>query len=191
MKKGYLTVVVLLSIILVGCTVGTATYVQPIVTSSTEQYSMVISDEFDNVWMKLIEYAGSTFFTIDNYEKDSGLVTLSFGAANPSEFITGGHWKTSISNFDGDYVDYLTLYYNGKLTGRMNIVVLKISEEETRVNVNARYIFSSQHDTWAFNTGSYDTIMVTNPAAGTEPQRTLCPTHKAEEAVLNALDRKQ
>lgn len=175
-----------------GCM--TATYVKPTHVDKKEKYTVSVNKDFDQVWKQLIEYSASTFFSIDNYEKDSGLITLTFGASRPSEFITGGQWKsTGIKNFEGDYVKCLSMYRNGKLNGKMNIVVSKNSNHETRIIVNARYIFSipstqqSRSMTWSFDTGNCDTIKVANPAQGTRPYRTMCPTYKAENAIINAV----
>lgn len=177
----------------------TANYTKPTHKDTKEQYAITIQKDFDTVWKQLIQYSASTFFAIDNYEKDSGLITLSFGASQPSEFITGGHWKASSQaiNFDGDYVDYMTIYNNATLSGKMNIVVTEISNNESSVKVNARYIFStptkrSQYTvvpgtTWSFDTGNCNTSAVSNPSSGTGKTRTICPTYKAERAIINAI----
>jgi len=79
----------------------------------------------------------------------------------------------------------------------MNIVVKKISENSSQVIINARYVYSSDftdtngrsinNDTWVFNTGECKEVFVSNPTKGTPPSRTICPTYKAENAILNAL----
>lgn len=187
-----------------NCTSIKAIYKPPIEGEhSLSKYSKVIDKTFDNVWDALINYAAGTFFGIDNFEKESGLLTLSFGASNPEDYITGGYWKTDILygtyelHFEGDYVEYLSLYQNGILTGKMNIVVRKISETSTQAVVNARYVFStnsvdaqgmSYNNTWSFNTGSCQEILISNATKGTPPTRTICPTYKAEDAILKALE---
>lgn len=188
---------VLLALVLSSCM--TASYTKPTHNNSKEKYSIKIQKNFDAVWKQLIQYSASTFFAIDNYEKDSGLITLSFGSAKPSDFITGGHWKASSStiNFDGDYVDYMSIHNNGKLSGKMNIVVTEISENESSIKVNARYIFTtptqrSQYavvpgTTWSFDTGNCNTSAVSNPSSGTGNTRTICPKYKAENAIINAV----
>jgi hypothetical protein len=193
--------VVMLS--LTSCVSVKAIYTPPIVDNSPLEYSKIINKPFDEVWDALINYSASTFFGIENFEKDSGLLTLSFGASNPQNYVTGGHWKADVVygmnelHFDGDYVEYLSLHQNGKLTGKMNIVIKKITDSSTQVIVNARYVFSSvvidakgrtQSNTWSFNTGSCQEVAVTNVTKGTQPTRTICPTYKAENAILNALE---
>lgn len=85
--------VLLLSLLILGCV--SAKYTPPIVDNSHENYSRTINKSFDDTWKALIQHSASTFFGIENFEKESGLITLSFGASNPSDFITGGHWKVA------------------------------------------------------------------------------------------------
>jgi len=180
------------ALLLGGCATGR--YTPPVVNSSPSDYTVVVDRSFDETWKKLIDYAAGTFFAIDNYEKASGLLTLSFGSANPPEFITGGPWEVSnmVVTFEGDYVEYLSTYAQGRLDGRMNIVVSQEGPQTTRVTVNARYIFAAQfvdgpRDQWTFNSGNCGTTRVTNPSPGTPPFRTICPTYTAERAILAAL----
>jgi hypothetical protein len=184
---------VCLGIFLVGCATGT--YAPPMHSADKTKYSIELDKPFDTVWQDLIQYAAGTFFAIDNYEKDSGLITLSFGSNDPAQFITGGQWtaKNLSQSYSGDYVDFLHRYHGATLEGKMNIVVMAIDENRTRVQVNARYIFSAPPvqnvpgTVWSFDTGSCGTSQVFNPVQGTGNTRTICPTYKAEEAVLSAL----
>ena len=79
----------------------------------------------------------------------------------------------------------------------MNIVVKKINDISTQVTVNARYVFSSNvtdangrhySNTWSFNTGDCKEVTVTNATKGIPPTRTICPTYKAENTILDALE---
>lgn len=168
---------------LTSCVSGV--YVKPTHEDKKENYTLTVNKSFDEVWNQLIEYSASTFFAIDNYEKDSGLITLSFGSSQPSEFITGGYWEAI--GYKGDYVDFSADFNNGRLSGKMNIVVIKVSDNESRVIVNARYVFTTPSHTWSFDTGNCDTIFASSPPMGTGRERTICPTYKAENAILDAL----
>lgn len=195
-----------LSILILGlssCVSVKAVYKPPVQETSLNKYSKIINKTYDEVWNSLITYSASTFFGIENFEKESGLLTLSFGASNPQDYVTGGYWKTDIVygfnelHFEGDYVEYVSLYQNGSLSGKMNIVVKRINDNSTQVIVNARYIFSSNvidlngrnySNTWSFSTGDCKEVAVTNAVIGTPPTRTICPTYKAENAILSALE---
>jgi len=202
-KQLYYLSFLLLSIILVGCISSKSIYKPPLRDNSLNKYSKIFNKTFDETWDALINYSASTFFGIDNFEKQSGLLTLSFGASNPQDYITGGHWKTDVVygvnelHFEGDYVEYLAKYMNGNLVGKMNIVVKKVDDTHTKVTVNARYVFTTDYvdangrhlgDTWSFNTGGCSEIAVSNASKGTQPTRTICPTYKAENAILSALE---
>lgn len=197
------TLLFLLTISLTNCVSVNALYKPPVEDNAKSKYSKVVNKPFNQVWDALINYSASTFFGIDNFEKASGLLTLSFGASNAKEYVTGGYWKADIVYgvnqlyFEGDYVEYLSLYQNGSLSGKMNIVVKQIDENSTQVTVNARYVFSSNvtdangrnyNNTWSFNTGSCNDVTVSNATKGTPPTRKMCPTYKAENAILNALE---
>jgi hypothetical protein len=194
---------IFLSVLLSSCISSKSIYKPPSQEILQNKYIKEFNKPYNEVWDALINYSASTFFGIDNFEKEAGLLTLSFGASNPQDYITGGYWKTDIVygvnelHFEGDYVEYLSLYQNGSLVGKMNIVVKKIDDSNTRVVVNARYVFStnatdangrSYNNTWSFNTGGCSEIMVSNASKGTQPTRTLCPTYKAENAILSALE---
>lgn len=174
-------------LLLVGCT---ATYAPPVQTDfDPSMKTRVVDKSFDETWQTLIEYAAGTFFGLDNYEKDSGLLTLSFGASNPSQFIDGGSWKSQSPRFEGTYVDYVATYLGGRLDGKMNIVVTPVDAEHTRVTVNARYVFGATSGmAWVFDTGGSATVVPSNQALGTTNSRTIVPTHYAEQMILSALE---
>ena len=62
----------------------------PAVVSASEPRVIQLDQPFEDVWHALISYSGSAFFGIDNFEKASGLLTLSFTAETPSLYVTGG-----------------------------------------------------------------------------------------------------
>jgi len=207
MRKTY-SLFVPLSLILIlfylmGCSFS-AIYKPPEQSDSMLNYSKIINKNFDETWASLIDYSASTFFGIENFEKESGLITLNFGASNPEEYITGGYWKYDYQwganqlHFEGDYVEYSSIYLNGVLIGKMNIVVKEVDSSHTKVTVNAKYIFSADvlnenrvrtaTNTWSFESGNCDELAIINPSKGTPPTRIICPTYKAEEAILDALE---
>lgn len=157
----------------------------------------VVNKPFDVVWSGLIEHLASTYFGIENYEKSSGLMTLTFGSSDPSKFITGGVIKTeSIAiNYQGDYIDYLIQNFSTDFQAKMNIVVKAESENKTRVIVNTRYVLISKNvqtgevKTWSFNTNSEDKQIVNISSDKSNAFRIVRPTHKAEKDILNAISK--
>lgn len=197
MKRTLLSILLIGMVMAVGCI--SANYTPPVHTDKKQKYVTVVNAPYDEVWSQLIQYSGKTFFAIDNFEKESGLMTLSFGASNPQRYITGGDWEykdlraAKQVDFKGDYVKFFSKYNNAKLNGKMNIVVTKLTENKTKLRINARYIFTQRTRrgtlTWSFDTGSYDTLRLSNlqTTAGTDNTRTICPTYKAENKILQAV----
>lgn len=186
-----------------SCVSVSAIYNPPDQNSLMSSYTKIVQKNFDETWDQLINFAAGTFFGIDNFEKESGLLTLSFGTSNPQEYITGGYWKADIQagfrelHFEGDYVEYLTTYQNGSLTGKMNIVVKEVDDNSTKIVINARYVFTAYvidqngaeySNSWMFNSGNCGEIAVSNRIEGTPPTRMLCPTYKAEKTILDAIN---
>jgi len=169
---------------LVGCSSGS--YIPPTVSSDLAS-STVVSKSYDETWNDLIEYSGSTFFAIENFEKESGLITLSFGASQPSSYASGGYFENAATGFKGDWVDYIA-QFGASLSGKMNVVVREVSAGETKVTVNARYIFRGDGVNISFDTGSCgQQNMGINAIGGTDPIRRVCPTHLAENSIISAL----
>tara|TARA_Y100000748_G_C15452730_1_gene471619 strand:- start:686 stop:1306 length:621 start_codon:yes stop_codon:yes gene_type:complete len=160
------------------------------------KYSETINKNFDDTWTAVIDFVSVSSFSIDNFEKDSGLITLTFGISDPGRYIDCGSFKStggSIYDFDGKYVDYIhgPSFQGSSLSGKMNISIRSVSEGKTNVRVNARYIWVAGTDgrvasnTWSFDTGNSATIFVRNPTSGTIPTRTCVPTYHAESSVID------
>ena len=58
----------------------------------------------------LINFVNDSFFKIENIEKDSGLLTLSFGSNEAENFIDCGYFEYTLfftgEEFKGSYIDY-------------------------------------------------------------------------------------
>lgn len=189
------TVISVFASLVAGCA-ATASYIPPAPLSEHEKtYSAIVEKSYDDTWSALIQHAASTFFAIDNFEKESGLLTLSFGTGNPSAFIDCGHWDASWTDqqyqrhqFSGAYVDYLMVYMNGSFTGKMNLLVAERGPQQSEVTVNARYIVQAPPNTWSFDSGGTATVNVSNPSRNVStPSRTCQPTYKAETTILDAV----
>lgn len=208
--------IVVVGVLLASCnTIDQFSYTPPH-TPPTSTPERVIPLPFDHVWSELIDSVGKAFFAIDNFEKDSGLLTLSFTTSPFSTAVTGGNVKvhfddssaaageafwTGVSRpattirFDGDYADWVQQYLRGTFTGRMNIVVRQDSATSTRVTLNTRFIVTAttiqgaivSTTSWAWNTGEAATQTVTD-RKGERVQRTLQSTGFVEKKLLDQLD---
>ena len=193
MKKLALIAIGIIFLFLLGC--SSATYTPPDHTNEASEYQIIVNHPYDTVWKKLIQYAAKTFFVIDNYEKESGLIIFTFSSVNPEQFVTGGHWtyQGPEGNFSGDYVKFLRSFHNAILKGRINIAVTDLGKNRTKIEVHVRYILAvpmSQNireTIWAFDTGHCSTKTIGNRVSGTPATRTICPTYAIEKSILAAL----
>lgn len=143
-----------------GCAVpikSTAKYVDPVLLEHVAN-QLVLNEEFDVVWDKLIFGLSSEFFVITNVEKDSGLITLDFSTNAPEQFVdcgtvtrTYGEESTTFT-VAGDYsfkydeivgvnVARMNVIRNTGLSGKINVHVARFPDG-TRVTVNVRYIWN-------------------------------------------------
>ena len=115
------------------------TYIAPEKT----EYSKTIkfNNSKDEVWNALIDYASESFFSINTYEKDSGLMTLSF-TSNPERFVNCGNWI--VNGTDNNYVEFMRLRQgtNVNLNGVLNLRVAERDTGVTSLTANARYIIT-------------------------------------------------
>jgi len=181
-----------LLLLLIGCT--SAKYTAPMVTvMPASSFSRTIDKSFDSTWSAAIQYIGTSPFNIDNFEKASGLLTLSFTSTNPAELISGGYWELKgHKNFSGDYVDYLAQTADALLQGTINVIVVQLEPNKTKVSVKASHNFTATIPdegtyTWSFDSGGSDTRLVSNGLSSTRDTITIMPTYKAEKVVLNAI----
>ncbi len=151
---------------------------------------VLLEEDYNSVWSRLLDYAASSFFLIETYEKDSGLMTLGFGLSSPDQYVdcgmisisdrrvtTGPRW-----NYEGGYVEYLVLI-GGSLVGRMNIRVKELGPQLTEISIHARYLLSAPtYRGWSFDSGG----QATSPTPKGK-LRTCFPTHLAEREILDGI----
>lgn len=185
MRKGLLVLVVLIT----GC--STARYTAPSAPQKPS-FTTVINEGYDQTWEAVIDHVSSTFFAIENFEKESGLITVTFGSDDPDEFINCGNHFVKITRnyrtqtFDGPYETFV-VGMNGSFSGRMNISAREISKEKTEVRVNAKYILQDAYGhTWNFNSGSFGEAIMQNTYADSHVRKCY-PTYKAENSILNTI----
>lgn len=163
-----------------------------------DTFMVLIEQDYDTAWKALIDHLSQSSFAIDNFEKDSGLITLTF-SASPDRYVECGDWNVQgsalIPAFQGSYVQWLEKHTSVSLSGKMNVSVYKMAETVTRIRINARYVLTSTYmggdkpitNTWTFDSGSSASIAVNNPTRGITPTRTCRPTHQAESDILEAV----
>ena len=176
-------------------------YVPPNIDDTNFKNSVITNKNFDETWTSVIDFVNDSFFKIENLDKDSGLLTLSFGSKKAKNFIDCGYFEYTLfftgEEFKGSYIDYAKSGLLAVLEAKMNINIQKIDNESTKISINTNYTYSTQHalgyydpklnQTYSFESGGYQTIDVINPIKGSIPTRTCKSTNFAETAIFNAI----
>ncbi len=174
-------------------------YVPPNIDDTNFKNSVITNKNFDETWTSLINFVNDSFFKIEKLEKNSGLLTLSFGSREPENFIDCGDFEYTLfftgEKFKGSYIDYAKSGLLAVLAAKMYVNIREIDNESTKISVNTNYTFSTQHalgyydpklnQTYSFVSGGYQTINVINPIKGSIPTRTCKSTNFAENAIFN------
>ena len=158
---------ILAVVALTGCVAGKHSYTPPASTGmSASQNWKEVDRPKDEVWKDLIAGLGAEFFVINNLDKSSGFINVSY-SGDPQQYVDGGEYDFMVSNLRGkrDYrfpaakanTEYeifqngilMTLTRQLNLEGRINVIVTEVSRDRTKVQVNTRYILTlsvSGHD---------------------------------------------
>ena len=176
-------------------------YVPPKIDDTNFKNSVITKKNFDETWTSMIDFVNDSFFIIENLEKDSGLLTLSFGSKEVEKFIDCGDFEYTLfftgEEFKGSYIDYAKSGLLAVLEAKMNINIEKIDNQSTKIRLNTKYTYSTQHalgyydpklnQTYSFESDGYQTIDVINPIKGSIPTRTCKSTNFAENTIFNLL----
>ena len=89
MKKVLLTVLIVFSVSLLGCSGKMDRVMTPANEYSASSYG-VFAAPYDKVWKATIDSIAESFWSLDNIEKDSGILTLSCVFTNPEDWVDCG-----------------------------------------------------------------------------------------------------
>lgn len=152
------------TLVVSGCATSNMSYVppsEPIITNTK-----TINQPFDQIWDKMVKELSSDFFVINNIDKSSRLINISFSTDKPSTYVDCGITNRSFENARGkqnyryataDSTLYTFTNTNGvvfnasrktRLEGRANIYVAP-EAAGTNITVNTKYVLNVQ--TSAFN----------------------------------------
>jgi hypothetical protein len=153
---------------LAGCATVTPSdfgYAPPGGDSVVKNESLV-SSSFDETWDRLVARLSSSFFVINNIDKASRLINVSFTTEEPQQYLNCGtttrHFEHLNENRDYSYPvagssnfkvvakggPYHNLAIVGEiarrvsLEGRINVYVAPVDKSGTRVLVNAKYVMT-------------------------------------------------
>jgi hypothetical protein len=142
-----------------GCS-GKVDYVRPSAPPVTSN-SKTIEKPRDAVWNASIPELGKQFFVINNLDKSSGLINMSYNG-DPENYIDCGRITSYVKNARGERTydfpgaraqqTYEVMNSSGlffverkmSLEGRVNLVFEDISANATKVTANTRYVVTRQ-----------------------------------------------
>lgn len=205
MKKYILMAVI--AMFVAGCA-GKVMYVQPTQTYKANN-SITVNKPRAEVWKQMVPALGSSFFVINNLDKESGFINISY-SGNPEKYVDCGIIDSYVKNARGErtyrfpassaYKEYETLE-NGQnfafvkrkmnLEGRINIIVQEVAPDRTLVTVNTKYVLTK--DIFLSNPQGQshrmnDSISFNTNGSASFPQQTTCyATGTLEQEVLSAL----
>jgi hypothetical protein len=169
--------------LLAGCATPQWSYAPPAPLAELQNVR-VVNATYDRTWTALIDFVSDTFFTIEGFEKESGLLTLGFASGDASRFVDCGLLRYGEQAEPTPYGEVVQL----GVRGRMNLFVERLAPEQTRVRVTARYEVSGQDLKFDFTSTSRDEKRSRRPMPGTHPMRICQPNHAAEREVLRAIE---
>ncbi len=148
------------AITLTGCA-GKVDYIRPTQASVSVQNTKEIAKSRDTVWNAAVPELGKRFFVINNLDKSSGLLNISY-SGDPEKYLDCGRIVSFVQNARGkrtydfpaaraqqiyevmDNGNLLFIDRKMSLEGRVNLIFEEISPNRTRVTANTRYVVQKQ-----------------------------------------------
>lgn len=155
MKKG-LALGIGVSFLLTGCVSSDFSY-QPPAVNKPVQNTKQLSMSADKAWAKVIPELGKSFFVINNIDKESGFINLSY-SGDPKKYVDCGAISSYVDNLAGKRTynfpaaspnQVYETFENGhlfkinrtmNLDGRINLVLQDLGNDKSLVTVNTKYI---------------------------------------------------
>jgi hypothetical protein len=154
---------------LAGCaTQGSSTFTIERHDPKTITNEIQVDQPYSQVWDKLVRELSKSFYVINNIDKESRIINLSFSTQSPAEYVDCGKThrtythKKDTESYDYNIAEHSTYkvasktqpdhnfsYYslvqrNTSLEGRANIYLAPLENDKTKttVAVNSRYILT-------------------------------------------------
>lgn len=203
--------VIALSACLLAACAGKVEYIRP-VSNIELQNTKIIDKPRSQVWDFAVPELGKRFFTINNLDKSSGLINVSY-SGDPERYIDCGTITSYVQNargertysFAGQKADqrYEVLRPNSglffihrrmSLEGRVNLIFEEIGPSKTRVTANTRYVITRHQDirtvdgrgNTVTDTAATNTGTVAQIGGG-EQSLECMPTGRLEQEILAAV----
>lgn len=217
MAKIRFFLILLLLSFLAACA-GKAQYFPPMGPPSS-QNSIIIDMSKDKFWKEIIPALGKSFFVINNLDKDSGIINVSY-SGDPEKYVDCGRIYSYVKNARGERTynfpasradqtyEVLNMEHGGglffidrrmNLEGRINIIIEEISPKTCQITVNTKYVLtksSTIRNVQGASSNNSDTISFISGqqakfAGGGSYSGTLCqPNGNLEQEILSILTQK-
>lgn len=143
-----------------GCA-GKLDYVRPTPPASASVNYKIIDRPREAVWNTSVPELGKQFFVINNLDKSSGLINISY-SGDPEKYIDCGRITSYVMNARGERTynfagakaqqTYEIMNANGlfildrkmSLDGRVNLIFEELTPNRTKVTANTRYVVQRQ-----------------------------------------------
>ena len=159
MVRKTLSLIIMCTTVLTGCVSITSSYTNP--HHYEVQTEKIVPIAFDRFWDAYVAELSKTFFVINNIEKESRIINVSFSSNAPSEYVDCGSANRTFNHIDvgkrsfnynvagsSSYLYgventnfYWTVHRITLLDGRINIFMAP-KGEQTLLRVNTRYVWS-------------------------------------------------
>ncbi len=140
-----------------GCA-GKVDYIRPNKEIAPVANVKVVNRARELVWNSVIPEIGKSYYVINNMDKSSGLINISY-SGDPSKYIDCGRITSFVQNARGERtydfaaasaqqtyevldtnIGLFSVDRRISLEGRVNLIFEEIAPDQTRVTVNTRYV---------------------------------------------------
>lgn len=148
----------ILSVVLLSACAGKVDYIRPTAVPQAGSNMKVIDKPREAVWSAAVPELGKRFFVINNLDKASGLINVSY-SGDPEKYVDCGQITSYVKNARGER----TYAFAGakaqqsyeimdpgnglfmvdrrmSLDGRVNLIFEEVSATQTRVTANTKYV---------------------------------------------------
>jgi len=210
MKK----IILFITFLFVTACAGKMEYIKPI-TNAKLTNSKEVNKSLDDLWKTTVPSLGKNFFVINNIDKSSGLINVSY-SGDPEKYVDCGRIKSYVKNARGErtydfpaskayqnyesFEDGMNLIFVDRkmnLEGRVNLIFESISKNSTRITANTKYVItkSINYRDMQNRTSQHSEVISFNSGASAyfanldkDTQGTECvPTGILEEEILSTI----
>ena len=193
----------------VSACAGKQDYVRPVPPQNTSN-TVTVERPREIVWNASVPELGKQFFVINNLDKSSGLINISY-TGDPEKYIDCGEVTSYVRNLRGERTykfpaskaqqvyevmdnagNLFGIERTMSLEGRVNLIFEEASKTSTRVTANTRYVVTRQITARGVMSqipqSSTDSISFNSNGKAVFPGDTECvATGKLEQDILSAI----